>query len=479
MTFRLPLLALVGVLTLAACDSDDPLNCAVTPDDPECVAQARQALLDAAYDTTGTQITVTDDGTNGVAPGGVTWTSNFTYVLANKAFVNDGQTLTIEAGTVVKGRPGLREQATALVVARGGTIEANGTATAPIIFTALADDVTNPNDEPPAGSWGGLLLLGTASTNTTPGVIQIEGIPTNESRGAYGCGDGFACDDNDDSGTIRYVSIRYGGAEIGDGNEINGLTMGGVGAGTTVEYVEVFKNQDDGIEWFGGTVNGRYLVSAFVGDEAFDTDQGYRGNNQYLFGIHDAAGDNGYEMDGGDANLGGEDAAPLSTPTFWNVTLVGAGANRALRIRENSAPTFRRSIFTQFDRGVDIQDNAAGADSRGQLDGGVLVFRDNILGQFTGNNYASGQAYTLAYLNDAANRNRLTGSNAAVTSISTARNGGLNPTSAGPALTDLGPAPSNAFFQNSACIGAVCPGSNWLSGWTALSRLGYLAGSGA
>ena len=484
MTLRLPLALLAGALAISACDSGggpDPVNCAVTPDIPECQQRARNVILNAAYDTTGTEVRVTDNG-DGIAPGGVTWTSNFTYILTNKAFVNNEQELTIEAGTVVKGEPGLRENATALIVARGGTIQANGTAASPIVMTALADDVTDTTDEPQAGSWGGLLVLGTARTNTTPGVLQIEGIATNEPRGAYGCGDAFACDDASNSGTIRYVSIRYGGAEIGEGNEINGLTMGAVGSGTTIEYVEVFRNLDDGFEWFGGTVNTKHLVSAFNGDEQFDTDQGYRGLNQYLFGIHDVSGDNGFEMDGGDSKLGGEDAQPASTPVFYNVTSIGFSANRALRIRESSAPKFFRSIFTLFDRGVDIQQTVPDTptDSESALASGALEFMNNVFGVFNNNAFAaSGQPYTSAYLQDSANGNQLTGNNSSITAIGYAPGSGLNPTSTGPALTGLGAAPANAFFENSSCIGAVCPGDNWIQGWTALSRLGYLTGAGA
>ena len=253
--------------------------------------------------------------------------------------------------------------------------------------------------------------------------------------------------------------------------------MGGVGRGTTVEYVEVFKNADDGFEWFGGTVNARYLVSAFTGDELFDTDQGYRGNNQYLFGIADASTDNGFEMDGGDARLGGEDATPLSTPTFANVTLIGAGANRAARIKENAAPRFFRSIFTGFDRGFDIQDAGVAGDSESRLADGTIQIQNNILGLFNAGNYAAGQSYTLATLQAVANGNRLTGTSSAVTSISTTRNGGLNARSTGDATTGLGAAPAGAFFENSTCIGAVC-GADWTRGWTALSQLGYTA-SGA
>ena len=481
---RLFPLALVPALALglAACDSNDD-------DDDDGGGMTTVDPLDAVYDTTGTEIRVTDLNANGVAPntgGNITWSSDFTYILTNRVFVNSGQTLTIEPGTVVKGEPGLRENATALIVARGGRLLADGTAAEPIVFTALADDVNDDDDEPDAGSWGGLIVLGNAQSNAS--IRNIEGIPTTEPRGLYGCGDTFACDDDDDSGVIRYVSIRYGGSEIGEGNEINGLTLGSVGRGTTVEYVEVFRNQDDGFEWFGGTVNARYLVSAFVGDEAFDTDQGYRGTNQFVFGLHDGAGDNGFEMDGGDADFGGEDAQPYSTPTFANVTVIGAGANRGARIKENAAPSFYRAHFAGFERGVTIQDTD-GEDSRNRFETGDAEFGLNsiLFGAFTGDDddngtagdpldVAGGETYTLALLT-AANATFF-GDNSGVVSVSTSADGGLNPTAAGPALTNVGALPSNPFLieQGANCIGAVCPGNNWLQGWTALSRLGYLSG---
>ncbi len=187
------------------------------------------------------------------------WTPDNTYVLNGFVFVEDGVSLTIEPGTVVRGKPGQGENASALIVAQGGRIFAEGTRENPIIFTAEADDVSDPFDLPldTRGLWGGVILLGKAVINTSTGVGAIEGIPTTEPRGAYG-----GSDDSDDSGVFRYVSIRYGGTDIGAGNEINGLTMGAVGSGTVVEYVEVYNNQDDGFEWFGGTVNSRYLVSA-------------------------------------------------------------------------------------------------------------------------------------------------------------------------------------------------------------------------
>ena len=206
-------------------------------------------------------VTVTDDDING----DVTWTANNTYVLDGFVFVEDGETLTIEPGTVIKGKPGQAENSSALIIAQGGKIYANGTPSKPIIFTAEADNLNGNLPLDTRGLWGGVIVLGKAGINTATGVGQIEGIPSTEPRGAYG-----GNDDTDNSGVIRYVSIRYGGTDIGEGNEINGLTMAGVGSGTRIEYVEVFNNKDDGFEWFGGTVNCKYLVSAFNGDDAFD-----------------------------------------------------------------------------------------------------------------------------------------------------------------------------------------------------------------
>ncbi|MCB0260439.1 MAG: T9SS C-terminal target domain-containing protein, partial [Calditrichaeota bacterium] len=164
-------------------------------------------------------------------------------------------------------------------------------------------DVSDPNDLDlnTRGLWGGVILLGKARINTTLGEGQIEGIPTTEPRGAYG-----GNDDNDNSGVVRYVSIRYGGTDIGANNEINGLTFGAVGRGTVVEYVEVFNNKDDGYEWFGGTVRTRYLVSAFNGDDCFDYDEGFRGYGQFWFAIMgEDIGNRAGEHDGGTDPEGG------------------------------------------------------------------------------------------------------------------------------------------------------------------------------
>jgi len=185
-----------------------------------------------------------------------TWTADKVYVLTGKVVVGDGSTLTIEPGTIIKGEDDPGSLASALIVAQGGTIRAEGTADSPIIFTTINDNIMpgeklSPNlDEFANSEWGGLIILGYAPVSAGDGdfIAQIEGIPADDIFGRYG-GD----DPTDNSGILRYVSIRHGGISIGADNEINGLTLGGVGSGTVIENVEVVANKDDGIEWFGGT----------------------------------------------------------------------------------------------------------------------------------------------------------------------------------------------------------------------------------
>src|SRR5690606_4604462 len=296
-----------------------------------------------------------------------TWTAANTYVLVGRVFVLEGCTLTIEPGTVVRGRFNANpDEAAALVVTRGAKIDASGTAHAPIVFTAEEDDVADPFDltESDRGLWGGVILLGRATINVAGGENNIEGLPATDPRGLYG-----GTDDDDDSGVFRYVSIRHGGAAIDPDNEINGLTMGGVGRGTTVEHVEVFANLDDGFEWFGGTVDTRYLVAAFVGDDNFDYDEGFRGRGPFWFAIHgaDDAGSGG-EFDGGTTP---EDGQPYAIPVVYNATVIGSGAGSAvssndyaMNVRDNAGGRFYNSIFTDFfGRAVQVENLASGEDT--------------------------------------------------------------------------------------------------------------------
>lgn len=228
-----------------------------------------------------------------------TWETGKTYILAGRIAVLEGVTLTIEPGVVVKGEAGTEANATALIITRGAKIMADGTAEAPIIFTSVADEIepgmiASPNLTPDvSGLWGGLIILGKAkiSVESDNETKNIEGIPPSDPNGLYG-----GTDDADNSGVLRYVSIRHGGSNIGEGNEINGLTLGGVGTGTTIEYVEVVGNQDDGIEWFGGTVNVNHALVWYAGDDAIDTDQSWAGTLDNFIII--APGDKCFELDG-------------------------------------------------------------------------------------------------------------------------------------------------------------------------------------
>jgi hypothetical protein len=216
--------------------------------------------------------------------------------------------LTIEPGTIIKGEAGTGANATALLIARGGKLIAEGTPSQPIIFTSVADEISqsdiaagnfaSPNLDPTVnGLWGGVIVLGKAKISPKPSTsgelneVQIEGIPTSDPNGLYG-----GNDDTDNSGIISYVSIRHGGANIGSGNEINGLTLGGVGSMTTINNVEIVANQDDGIEWFGGTVNTSYAVVWNCGDDGIDTDQSWAGNLDNFVVISPAG--HCFELDG-------------------------------------------------------------------------------------------------------------------------------------------------------------------------------------
>ncbi len=296
----------------------------------------------------GSTIVNISDATMMAAGDVVNWTKDNTYELEGFVFVNDGQTLNIEAGTVIQAKPGEGSDASALIIARGGKIEANGTANEPIIFTFKGDvGNTSPSTR---GQWGGLIILGNASLNSIPGNTAVEGIPTTETRGIYG-----GSDDADNSGTLKYVSIRHGGTNIGADNEINGLTLGGVGTGTTIDYVEVIANKDDGIEWFGGTVNCSHILSVFCADDGIDYDEGYRGNNQFVIVHQDPSSgnaDRGGEHDGG---TDPETAMPYATPKFFNVTSIGNPDSRALTFRDNAGGEYHNSIFSGYAKGIDIE----------------------------------------------------------------------------------------------------------------------------
>ena len=452
-------------------------------------------------------ITITD---NGSGTGTTTWTAGNTYILDGFVFVNDGQMLTIEPGTVIKGKPGQGASASALIVARGGTIMAEGTPSAPIIFTAESDDVTNPFDIPvnTTGLWGGVIILGNASLNSNPGETAIEGIPTSEPRGLYGAidpnGDGdysdATFDDADNSGVFRYVSIRHGGTDIGAGNEINGLTLGGVGSGTTIDHIEVIFNADDGVEFFGGTVNISHVAVAFVGDDSYDYDEGFRGKGQFWFTIqNDGAGsDRCGEHDGGTSP---ETAQPYATPQIWNATYIGRGALSGKRIttfRDNAGGYYKNGIFVNQQRGIDVEILGNGDDSYDRFVAGELVLENNLYWNIAGNNASDIFAISAAKYSGVSAADSTAEVDAAKAAFSayfaTAGNANMDPQLNGvsnvPLSNGLDPRPAiggaayqnladypagDDFIQQVSYKGAFGSSPNlWIHGWTYLDQLGYL-----
>ncbi|MCM4166847.1 hypothetical protein KCTC52924_01702 [Arenibacter antarcticus] len=285
------------------------------------------------------------------------WTANNIYHLAGKVVVGVGKTLTIEPGTIIKGKSGSGSLASALIVQRGATIMAKGTAGNPIIFTAEADNIgvgqkagTNL-DESQRGLWGGLIILGRASGSFKGDVseVQIEGIPADDTYGLYGPGD--ALNDEDNSGVLQYISIRHGGALIGEGNEINGLTLGSVGSGTKIDHIEIVANVDDGIEFFGGTVNATNLLVWAQGDDALDIDQAYSGTIDNAVVILEESSDHAFEIDGPEGSLEG-------SFTLKNATIIGsatAADGEYADYRSNAMGTTSNIYAYGFPEGKDVE----------------------------------------------------------------------------------------------------------------------------
>ena len=415
-------------------------------------------------------VTITDKG-QGI--GTMTLTADKVWILNKLVFVNSGQTLTIEPGTVIKGKAGQGENASALVVAKGGTINAVGTATNPIIFTAEADDLAGSVALTARGLWGGLIVLGDAQLNSSPGESAIEGIPTSETRGLYG-----GSNDADNSGTLKYISIRHGGTDIGAGNEINGLTLGGVGSGTTIDHIEIIANQDDGIECFGGTPNIKNIVISYCADDCFDYDEGFRGKVQFAFVYQDVnSGDRTGEHDGGTTP---EDGAPYAHPYFYNATYIGRGiaaAKRTLTFRDNAGGEYHNSIFINQGKGIDVEKLGSGEDSYARFVAGDLKIANNVFYDvvLTAATATASDIFTISFATGVTDAGETANFQASFASNnnSVADPGivlsPLNPVPANSANVSGAAAPTDSWFTTTSYQGAFDPaGSNWAAGWTLL-----------
>ncbi|MBK7184604.1 MAG: T9SS type A sorting domain-containing protein [Ignavibacteria bacterium] len=285
------------------------------------------------------------------------------YGIDGYLYINDGAVLEVEAGTIVVGDT--VGQNSVICVNRGGKLIANGTKTQPIVFTSSAAPGQRAR-----GDWGGIVICGKARTNHPGGQAAIEGgiAESTPGRGWFG-----GTDDEDNSGSLQYVRIEFAGIAVAPNNELNSLTMGGVGRGTVLNNIQVSYGNDDGFEWFGGTVNAKNLISYGILDDDFDTDNGFRGKVQFVLvkrfrTTADVSTSQAFESDN-DAT--GSFNAPLTNALFSNVTVIGpvqdtswttgSGANQfssrygaAAQIRRNSRQSIFNSVFIGWPRGIEI-----------------------------------------------------------------------------------------------------------------------------
>jgi hypothetical protein len=383
------------------------------------------------------------------------WVNSNYYVLRGAVFVEDGATLDIQAGTRIVGEAG---SVGALVILRGGRINALGTREQPIVFTS-----DQPVGARARGDWGGIIINGRAPVNLEGGEGEGEA-----DTGVYG-GD----DPNDDSGTMRYVRVEFAGTEFSPDNELNGIAFQGVGRGSTFEYLQVHMNRDDAFEWFGGTADLKYAVASNAGDDSLDWTFGWTGRVQF-YAIHQRGddADNGIEADSNEFN---NDLLPRANPQIYNITFCGDPAGpespRAVLFRRGTAVTFRNFLIYGF--------RSAGGTSVGlQLDGSSTLTQVNNGTTQIGAGVVWGVTTPLhSSVTPFVTSGRFPDVRANV-------DGGLSPnclnheapdfrptstaTLAGGQLAPIQP-PNDGFFQAVTFIGAVGPNpdDDWTAGWTA------------
>lgn len=480
-----------------------------------------------------------------------TWVAANVYALQGDIYVEPGATLTIQAGTVIASLNN-----STLAVCRGAQIIANGTATSPIIFTSDNDRATWTAGNPETGTyrqtanneWGNVTIMGSGyisenqvGTNTpapsASNYADMEGLsPAVTALNDYGGGN-----DDDDSGSFTYVSLRYGGRTAAPGVELNGLSLGGIGRNTEMHHIEILNNLDDGIEIWGGTVNLKYVSIWNVGDDSFDLDQGWRGKAQFGLVVQGFSGtgsqgsgfgDNAIEVDGAELC----NYQPVTTAALHNFTVVGSphptngstGGDHLTAWRDNANVQIRNSIFmdagdiviqndvSDFENGntgygcnstltwaqrwttsasvtstINPFANPAAAYTAQQASGNLIDFRDNVF-----HNNLRAAAYTEANARDVFtggggtnNANNTIVANSPIVQITRGAaatpNGSnttspvtfLDPTPQNDALTAVEFAPNDGFCTQARWRGAFARGNNWLIGWSATARFGLTTNS--
>ncbi len=409
------------------------------------------------------------------------WKSSNTYILQGFVYVLDGAVLRIEPGTVVKGVAGTTSGNFGnLFICQGAKLYAEGTPQNPIVFTAESDDMSDPNDLGPSDTqlWGGIILFGRARINNavnaagdaaSPKYDVYEGLPDAQGPNGQFLHRFGGNDDDDSTGVMRYVSIRHGGKLLESNKEVNGLSLCGLGRGTTVEYVEVFASSDDGFEFFGGAVNTRYLVSAFNQDEQFDADEGYHGKNQFWFGIQPADSvEKGMEINGEPQDRQTGTGVPVSNWEVYNVTTIGAGARTGAG-SGNNAFTFRASTQARIYNGIFTDFNGQPVTGGAFTTGANPTVQNNIWWNFTV------PTFSPASLFETANGNT-TNTNPNLGGISREPDGKLDPMPkpGSAAFSDYKTPPQDGFYQIAPYRGAFDGSNQWMRNWTLLDQAGYL-----
>jgi hypothetical protein len=480
---------------------------------------------------------------SGQLSGSQHWTANNTYHLIGQVYILPGATLTIDAGTIISSNSG-----GSLAICKGAQIFALGTSQKPILFTSENDRATWVNGDPQTGNWreasnewGNITVMGDAyisedaigtnsATCSASNVADMEGLVNGPSTDRYGGGD-----DDDDSGTIQYVSLRYGGKVVNLANELNGLSLGGIGRGTDIHHVDIMNNVDDGVEIWGGTVNLKYISVWNVGDDSIDIDQGWRGKAQFLLIVQgystrvaqgSGTGDNCFETDGAEDSF----YQPVTTGVIYNATVIGQpddlvgtalnNGDHGMAFRDNCRMQYRNCIFMDIgDRLVSFDNqDGDGGDGYGamgtlswastwttahtstsavnacanpaqiyqaQTSGNLIEVTDSVFyNNLSTNAYTEATARGVVPGNGSNNnvqaaqrpiRNIVRAAPVSYLGLAQAQVVKLDPRPAGNALVSVAAAPNDGFFTPAQYRGAFAPGAgNWAAGWTAADAFGFL-----
>ncbi len=516
-----PLVTLLAVFALAACGDDDPTGVDTAPAQPTISSvtlsggalvvswsavdgataydvQRQAAASGATFSTIGSDVTGTEYSDDSVTPGSTysyrviaknssgnsdpsdpvvgevpeelpaeavlsgeitgdrELSADTTYFIQGIVTVVDGASLTIPAGTLLLGDVNITPSA--LIVRQGGQLFSNGTAEAPVVFTS-----ENPVGQRERGDWGGVVLNGRSICNFPASECVGEG-----SSGPYG---GEILDDN--SGVMTYTRIEFAGYEVSFGNELNALTLNGVGSGTELHHLQTHYGSDDGFEWFGGTVDLKYALATGISDDSFDYSTGWQGRGQFWIAQHDPDdADNGFEVDGNEDDF---TATPFTAPTIYNVTLVGKGIDGAggtagesttgMLLRRGTAGDIYNAIVMGFGTfGLDV-------DNQETIDNG-LTLQNSIIGQnaLDISDDADGIDDN-AFFTQAAWNNRF-GIDPLLENPFDRMAPDFRPADGSPALTGFATPPADDFFEAVDFIGGVDPSeaTPWYTGWTTTAQ---------